>query len=115
MFSTNDDGDRPLVSDENGNWIRGDILELLTSDALKIEVLAVPVSCNTVIELCERFSYVERTKFGSPYVIAEFSNLAEEYRTIAVFEANGGYLLGSDVEVNGSPLKAYQHEMLYFQ
>ncbi|TFH92985.1 phosphomannomutase [Vibrio ouci] len=106
VFSTDGDGDRPLVSDENGNWLRGDILGLLTSDALNIEALAIPVSCNTAIELCERFSHVERTKIGSPYVIAELAKLAEKYSSVAGFEANGGYLLGSDVELNGQQLKA---------
>lgn len=104
-FSTDGDGDRPLVSDENGNWLRGDILGLLTSDALNIEALAIPVSCNTAVELCERFSHVERTKIGSPYVIAEFDSLIKKYTSVAGFEANGGYLLGSDVEVNGNLLK----------
>lgn len=106
VFSTDGDGDRPLVSDESGNWLRGDILGLLTSDALKIEALAVPVSCNTAIELCKRFSNVKRTKIGSPYVIEEFANLAKKYSSVAGFEANGGYLLGSDVELNGQLLKA---------
>ncbi|MGF1901254.1 phosphomannomutase [Aliivibrio sifiae] len=106
VFSTDGDGDRPLVSDENGNWLRGDILGLLTSNALNIEALAVPVSCNTAIELCKRFPHVERTKIGSPYVIAEFAKLAEKYSSVAGFEANGGYLLGSDVELNGQSLKA---------
>ena len=106
IFSTDGDGDRPLVADESGNWLRGDILGLLSAEALKIEALAVPVSCNTVIELCERFTYVERTKIGSPYVIAEFTNLAKRFNSVAGFEANGGFLLGSDVQVNGQPLKA---------
>ncbi|MCE7556857.1 phosphomannomutase [Aliivibrio fischeri] len=106
IFSTDGDGDRPLVSDENGHWLRGDILGLLTSDVLNIEALAVPVSCNTAIELCDRFSHVERTKIGSPYVIAEFSNLAGKYKSVAGFEANGGYLLGSDIDVNEHLLKA---------
>lgn len=106
VFSTDGDGDRPLVSDESGNWLRGDILGLLASDALKIEALAVPVSCNTAIELCKRFSNVVRTKIGSPYVIAEFANLAKKYSSVSGFEANGGYLLGSDVELNGQLLKA---------
>lgn len=106
VFSTDGDGDRPLVSDEKGYWLRGDILGLLTSNALNIEALAVPVSCNTAIESCHYFSHIARTKIGSPYVIAEFENLKEKYRNIAGFEANGGYLLGSDIEVNGQLLKA---------
>lgn len=49
IFSTDGDGDRPLVADENGEWLRGDVLGLLCSKALQIEALAVPVSCNTII------------------------------------------------------------------
>ena len=106
IFSTDGDGDRPLVSDEKGNWLRGDILGLLSAEALNIEALAIPVSCNTAIESCERFAHVERTKIGSPYVIAEFYNLAKKFDSVAGFEANGGFLLGSDVQLNGHPLKA---------
>ena len=106
VFSTDGDGDRPLITDENGNWLRGDILGLLTSDALNIDAVVVPVSCNTAIELCERFTHVERTKIGSPYVIAQFSTLADKYKSIAGFEANGGYLLGTDIQLNGQILKA---------
>ncbi|WP_254917171.1 phosphomannomutase [Vibrio sp. V08_P9A1T1] len=106
VFSTDGDGDRPLVSDEHGNWLRGDILGLLTSHALQIDALSVPVSCNTAIELCNHFAHVERTRIGSPYVIAEFARLAPEYQSVAGFEANGGFLLGSDVTVNENMLKA---------
>ena len=49
---------------------------------------------------------VKRTKIGSPYVIAEFAELAEQYISVAGFEANGGYLLGSDITFNGKLLKA---------
>ncbi|MFW1056781.1 phosphomannomutase [Vibrio parahaemolyticus] len=106
IFSTDGDGDRPLVADENGEWLRGDVLGLLCSKALQIEALAVPVSCNTIIADVPEFKVVSKTRIGSPYVIAEFSELAKTYKRIAGFEANGGYLLGSDVSVNGKFLKA---------
>ncbi|EOB1207367.1 phosphomannomutase [Photobacterium damselae] len=106
IFSTDGDGDRPLVADENGNWLRGDILGLLCADAMNIKALAVPVSCNTAIESCERFNLVTRTKIGSPYVIAEFEELAKKYNSVAGFEANGGFLLGSDTLVNNKEIKA---------
>jgi phosphomannomutase len=106
IFSTDGDGDRPLVADESGEWLRGDILGLLCSQALQIEALAVPVSCNTIIAESSEFKAVSKTRIGSPYVIAEFSELAKTYKRIAGFEANGGYLLGSDVSVNGKFLKA---------
>lgn len=106
IFSTDGDGDRPLIADENGNWLRGDILGLLCSQLLNIEALATPVSCNTAIEKSASFKQVKRTKIGSPYVIAEFAELAEQYTSVAGFEANGGYLLGSDTTFNGKLLKA---------
>ncbi|MEZ9718575.1 phosphomannomutase [Vibrio cyclitrophicus] len=106
IFSTDGDGDRPLVADENGEWLRGDILGLLCSQALQIEALAVPVSCNTIIAESPDFKAVSKTRIGSPYVIAEFAELASTYKSIAGFEANGGYLLGSDISVNGKLLKS---------
>ncbi|MDW1821117.1 phosphomannomutase [Vibrio sp. Vb1018] len=106
IFSTDGDGDRPLVADENGEWLRGDILGVLCAQTMQMQALAVPVSCNTVIETIPQFSKVSRTKIGSPYVIAEFAELAKQYQAISGFEANGGYLLGSDVEINGKILKA---------
>jgi phosphomannomutase len=106
IFSTDGDGDRPLVADENGQWLRGDILGLLCASALKIDALAIPVSSNTVIASCGRFNKVQLTKIGSPYVIAEFAQLAKQYSRVAGFEANGGFLLGSDIYLDGKPLAA---------
>jgi phosphomannomutase len=106
IFSTDGDGDRPLVASEDGEWLRGDILGLLCSKALAVEALAIPVSCNTIISKSPEFKTVSLTKIGSPYVIAEFDNLTKEHKTVAGFEANGGYLLGSDVKVNNKVLKA---------
>jgi len=106
IFSTDGDGDRPLIADENGHWLRGDILGLLCAKAINAQALAVPVSCNTAIESCGSFENVIRTRIGSPYVIAEFKKMAKTYKNIAGFEANGGVLLGSDIELNGQTLKA---------
>lgn len=106
IFSTDGDGDRPLIADENGHWLRGDILGLLCAKALGVDALALPVSCNTSVELSGAFKKIIRSKIGSPYVIAEFAPLAEHYQSVAGFEANGGFLLGSDTLINGKTLKA---------
>ncbi len=106
IFSTDGDGDRPLLSDETGNYLRGDILCLLAAKSLGIEVLAVPVSCNSAIEACGSFKQVERTQIGSPYVIEAFERLQQLSARVAGFEANGGFLLGSDIDVNGVSLSA---------
>jgi phosphomannomutase len=106
IFSTDGDGDRPLLADEHGEWLRGDILGLLCADALDIEALAVPISCNSAVHHCGRFAHVASTKIGSPYVIAEFASLANQFKRVAGFEANGGFLLGSDIDVEGRQLTA---------
>lgn len=105
IFSTDGDGDRPLIADENGDWLRGDIVGLLTSNILGIEALAVPVSCNTAIEKSNLFKVVKRTKIGSPYVIEAFQAL-EDYKSFAGFEANGGFLLGSTLKQDENILDA---------
>lgn len=106
VFSTDGDGDRPLLSDETGTYLRGDILCLLAAQYLQIDGLAVPVSCNSAIESCEFFTKVVRTKIGSPYVIEAFASLAKEHHRVAGFEANGGFLLGSDIAINQKLLTA---------
>lgn len=106
LFSTDGDGDRPLLADEQGNWLRGDILGLLCARELSIEALAVPVSCNTAIELCGAFKKVHRTKIGSPYVIEAMETLRGTYGSVAGFEANGGFLTGSDIKPGRVNLKA---------
>ena len=106
IYSTDGDGDRPLIADEKGQWLRGDILGLLCAKALGVDALAVPVNSNTSIELSNAFKHIERTRIGSPYVIAEFEQLAKQFNSVAGFEANGGFLLGSDTVINGKTLKA---------
>jgi len=99
IISTDGDADRPLIGDENGNWLRGDILGLLTAQFIQAEAVATPVSCNTAIELSNSFNQVTRTKIGSPYVIAamqEFLNNKVDH--VVGFEANGGFLLGSTIK-----------------
>ena len=99
LVSTDGDGDRPLVFDAQGNFVRGDILGLLCAHTIGVEALAVPVSCNTAIEKTGFFKRVIRTRIGSPYVIAGMNDLlAADAAMIAGFEANGGFLLGSGVK-----------------
>lgn len=73
---------------------------------MQIEALAIPVSCNTAISSHKTFKCVKQTKIGSPYVIEAFSDLAKDYKKIAGFEANGGFLLGSNIEINSKKLSA---------
>jgi phosphomannomutase len=94
-----------LIADENGEWLRGDIVGLLTAQLLGIEALAVPVSCNTAIEKSNSFKEVIRTRIGSPYVIEAFNELTS-FNSYAGFEANGGFLLGLTLKQNNTTLEA---------
>jgi phosphomannomutase len=106
IFSTDGDGDRPLLADEQGNWLRGDILGLLCARNLGVEALASPVSCNTAIELSDDFNAVSRTRIGSPFVIEAMGKLATTHKTVAGFEANGGFLTATDIKISDSTIKA---------
>jgi len=98
IVSTDGDSDRPLLADETGEWLRGDVLAMLCARELGMQTVVTPVSSNTVVERSGFFARVERTRIGSPYVIAAMqAALAAGETKVCGYEANGGFLLGSDV------------------
>lgn len=108
ILSTDGDGDRPLIGDEAGVWMRGDVVGVLCAQFLQADVVVTPVSSNTVLEHSAAFAAVRRTRIGSPYVI-EGMQAAQAERADAVvagYEANGGFLLGSDIHAGGAVLRA---------
>jgi len=105
LFSTDGDADRPLLGDEHGEWLRGDIVGILCARTLGAQAVATPVSSNTALEQCGAFSHIARTRIGSPYVIEGMERLAAQGgRGVVGFEANGGFLVGSRIEVAGRTL-----------
>mgnify|MGYP005856244181 FL=1 len=105
ILSTDGDADRPLLGDEKGHWLRGDIVGILCAQYLGAGAVATPVSSNTALEKCGSFARVARTRIGSPYVIAAMESLMSEGQTGVVgFEANGGFLVGSRLEKAGRTL-----------
>lgn len=106
IISTDGDGDRPLVADEHGLPLRGDLLGLIAARFLKAGVVATPVTSNSGLEQDGGFSVI-RTRVGSPYVIAAMeAALVEGQERVLGFEANGGLMLASDIMVEGKILKA---------
>ena len=105
ILSTDGDADRPLIGDENGIWLRGDVVGILCAQYLQADVAVTPVSSNTAVEQCGSFKRVLRTKIGSPYVIAAMQ-AASDAATVVGYEANGGFLLGSDITRAGHTLTA---------
>jgi phosphomannomutase len=107
IVSTDGDSDRPLLADESGEWLRGDVLAMLCARALGMKTVITPVSSNSVVERSGTFDRVERTRIGSPYVIKAMQEaLAKGEPRVCGYEANGGFLLGSDVERGGACLAA---------
>jgi len=49
---------------------------------------------------------VLRTRIGSPYVLAGMAELLGDYQSVAGFEANGGFILGSNIQKEGRILTA---------
>jgi|TARA_R110001632_G_scaffold60284_2_gene146318 phosphomannomutase len=114
IISTDGDGDRPLIANEKGEWLRGDIVGVLCANYLNVTHVAAPVNVSTVLELeSSKQSPARiclRTKIGSPYVIAGMEVLLKEASNATVtvnvvgYEANGGFLIGSDMQINNKVL-----------
>jgi phosphomannomutase len=136
IISTDGDGDRPLISDENGQWLRGDVLGVLCVNYLGATHVAAPINVNSMLEASSKRELIcTRTRIGSPYVIAAMQNLAieqlafnkkpveynqepsapkkessdsssESAAKVVGYEANGGFMVGSDIPLNGKTLQA---------
>ncbi len=99
VVSTDGDGDRPMVSDENGRWLRGDIAGILCARYLGADTVVTPVSSNTAVEKLKAFKEVLRTQIGSPFVIEAMNGAcAKGANTVVGYEANGGFLTGTRID-----------------
>ncbi len=101
IVSTDGDSDRPLVSDEHGKWLRGDVAGIVTAKFLGATFVATPVSCNTAVEKCGAFKRVARTRIGSPYVIEAMNSALGGAEKVVGYEANGGFLTATDFSFAG--------------
>lgn len=106
IVSTDGDADRPLIGTERGEWIRGDVVGVLCARYLGIDRVVTPVNSNTAVERCGWFEQVLRTRIGSPYVVAGMNAVRDTGKSVAGYEANGGFLLASDIERDGRVLRA---------
>ncbi len=98
LVSTDGDADRPLLVDETGDILPGDIMGPIAARWCGADEVVTTVSANTLVDLLGTFGSVARTKIGSPYVIAEMEARAAGGATkIVGYEPNGGFLLGWDI------------------
>ena len=121
IVSTDGDSDRPLVIavlpasevKPDGRRVRflpGDLLGLVAAEYLRVDAAAVPISANDAVErrLREHKVLLEKTKIGSPHVVAALDELRRggKHSRIVGWEANGGFLTHSDIALNKAPLAA---------
>ncbi|TPK35954.1 phosphomannomutase [Mesorhizobium sp. B2-5-4] len=107
VVSTDGDADRPMIADASGAFMRGDVIGILTARWLCADAVVTPVTSTSAIEASGLFASVKRTRVGSPYVVEGMMRASEEgSRLIVGFEANGGVLLGSDINCDGFVLSA---------
>ena len=119
VVSTDGDSDRPLVvavlpageTDARGRRVRflsGDLLGIVVAEYLRADAVVVPISANDAVErrMSERGVLLRKTKIGSPYVVAGIDELcrAGTYARIVGWEANGGFLVGSEIQLAGGGL-----------
>lgn len=104
VVSLDGDSDRPLVlgvKPQTGEvrFFGGDLVGMVVAEYLNADSIVVPISCNDAIDRSLLASKLEpKTRIGSPYVIAGIKTaMAKGYSVVCGWEANGGFLLGSDL------------------
>ncbi len=112
VVSTDGDSDRPLVLgvDPASGKLRffgGDLLGMVVAAYLGADAVVVPISCNDAIDRGSlRSALRPKTKIGSPFVIDGMELAAAGgANCVCGWEANGGFLLGSDLVRDGRTLR----------
>jgi phosphomannomutase len=112
VVSVDGDSDRPLVLGlERSGQVRffgGDLLGMVVAEYLGADSVVVPISCNDAIDRGNLARVIEpKTRIGSPYVIEAMERARGKGRQVVCgWEANGGFLTGSDIHRNGAILAA---------
>jgi phosphomannomutase len=116
VVSTDGDSDRPLLVgidyDPAGRCLArffpGDLVGMVVAVYLGADAVVVPISCNDAIDRSPLCDCLEpKTRIGSPFVIAGMQDaVARGRRRVCGWEANGGFLTGSDFVIDGRVLPA---------
>lgn len=115
VVSTDGDSDRPLIlgvehqhQHRRVKFFGGDLVGMIVAEFLGADAVVVPISCNDAIDRGKLKNALEsKTKIGSPYVIAGMEQArAKGRKAVCGWEANGGFLLGSDIARSGRILRA---------
>jgi len=103
VVSIDGDSDRPLLlgvrADGTLRFFGGDLLGMVVAEYLHADAVVVPISCNDAIDRGDLAGVLApKTRIGSPYVIAGMEEaISQGKKVVCGWEANGGFLLGSDL------------------
>ncbi len=111
VVSTDGDSDRPLILGlQNGRvvFFGGDLVGMVVAGYLGADAVVVPITCNDSIDRGPLAQFLEpKTKIGSPFVVSGMAAArARGHHAVCGWEANGGFLLGSDIVKRQSTLPA---------
>src|ERR1017187_6502431 len=113
IVSTDGDSDRPLILGVNpatgqAHFFGGDLVGMVVAEYLQADAVVVPISCNDAVDRGALAGLVEpQTRIGSPFVIAGMQEARRQGKQrICGWEANGGFLTGSDIARDGATLRA---------
>jgi phosphomannomutase len=113
VVSTDGDSDRPLIlgveaASGNVRFFGGDLVGMVVAKFLGADAVVVPVSCNDAVDRGSLKDRLEpKTRIGSPFVIAGMQKALDKGRTcVCGWEANGGFLTGSNIQREGRTLGA---------
>jgi len=114
IVSTDGDSDRPLVvgvelagGKKQVRFFGGDLVGAIVADFLKADAVVVPISVNDAVDGFLGKNVFMKTRIGSPYVIDGMNQAGRcGKRCVVGWEANGGFLTGSDIKEADRVLEA---------
>ncbi len=107
LISTDGDADRPLLFDDRGRFVRGDLLGILTASFLGADTVVTPVTSTSAIEQSAFSKEWYAPRLVRPTSLEAMDAAQNDAGAVVLgFEANGGVLLGTDVPVTGGTLAA---------
>lgn len=118
VVSTDGDSDRPLILGleppkagavfQQVRFFGGDLVGMIVAEYLRADAIVVPITCNDGVDRGNLKDLLEpKTRIGSPYVIKAMEKARKKGKQrIMGWEANGGFLTGTDLENEGRFLRS---------
>ncbi len=118
VVSTDGDSDRPLIlgleppqsasACQQVRFFGGDLAGMIVAEYLGADAVVVPITCNDGIDRGNLKNLLEpKTRIGSPHVIAAMEKAKRKGKQrVMGWEANGGFLTGTDLENEGRFLRS---------